>query len=105
MRNLKVIGRYKPLRQYWVDLEVSFYVLTFALNLIFYNMAHIIRELSKLCMFAIAWGIPVLLSRWNENNMFLWMFMVSFLVTVAVLNHYEELERVDDFKSDCDEHE
>lgn len=59
-------------------------------------MLGIIREISKLCMFTIMWVFPLLLSRWNGNNNFLWFFILSIVVTVGVFSHYEDLEKIDD---------
>lgn len=58
-------------------------------------MVHIIREVSKLLMFAITWTFPLLLSRWNENNEFLWFFILSLIITVGIFSHYEDLEEID----------
>lgn len=58
-------------------------------------MIHIFRELIKFCLTAMLWGIPVLLSWMNQNNHFLWLFVLSLLVTVGVLTHYEDLARIE----------
>lgn len=67
------------------------------------TMLYIIREISKLCMFTILWAFPLLLARWSGNNNFLWFFALSFLATVGVFSHYEDLERIDGFRYDDDE--
>lgn len=67
------------------------------------RMIHIIREISKLCMFVVLWGFPLVLSRWNEDNRFLWFFALSFIATVGVFGHYEDLERIDGYHFDTDE--
>lgn len=66
------------------------------------RMLYIIREISKLCMFTILWAFPLLLTRWNGNNNFLWFFVLSLIVTVGVFSHYEDLEKIDNCKSDND---
>lgn len=63
------------------------------------DMTYLIREISKLIMFIVTWTLPVLLSRWNENNHFLWLFILSLVVTVGIFQHYEELEKVSNFES------
>lgn len=57
-------------------------------------MLEIIRELCKFCMVALSWLFPVFLSRWNDNNGFLWFFILSFVLTVGIFSHYECLESV-----------
>ena len=66
-------------------------------------MIHLIREISKLSMFTIIWLIPVQLSRWNNNNSFLWLFILSFIITLFVFLHYEDLEKNDNLKDDNNE--
>lgn len=66
-------------------------------------MIHIVREISKLCMFTILWTFPVLLARWTGNNNFLWFFILSVIVTVGVFSHYEDLEQIDNFNSNNNE--
>lgn len=58
-------------------------------------MIYIIREISKLSMFTILWLFPIFLARWNENNNYLWFFILSLIVTVGVFSHYEDLERLE----------
>lgn len=55
----------------------------------------IIREISKLIIFIILWGFPLVLSRWNEDNSFLWFFALTVIVTAGVFSHYETLDKVD----------
>ena len=52
-------------------------------------MLPIVREIVKLIMFTIIWLIPVFLARWNSNNYYLWLFVVSALVTAGVFDHFE----------------
>lgn len=66
-------------------------------------MIHLIREISKLSMFTIIWLIPVQLSRWNNNNSFLWLFILSLIITLFVFFHYEDLEKNDNPKDDNNE--
>ncbi len=66
-------------------------------------MPHLIREISKLCMFIVTWAFPILLSQWNENNKFLWLFVLSVIVTGGVFSHYEELEKTDNLKDESNE--
>lgn len=63
----------------------------------------IVREISKLCMFTILWAFPLLLTYWSGNNNFLWFFILSFIVTVGVFSHYEDLERTDKLNRISDE--
>lgn len=83
-------------------LELFIYVRIFVLTKFENRMIHIIREISKLCMFTILWAFPVLLSRWNGNSHYLWFFALSLVVTVGVFSHYEDLEKIDNFNSDND---
>ena len=66
------------------------------------RMIHIIREISKLCMFTILWAFPLMLTRWTGNYCFLWFFALSLIVTAGVFSHYEDLEKIDNFNSDND---
>ena len=66
------------------------------------HMIYLIREISKLCMFLIMWGFPLLLTRWTGNSNFLWFFILSLIVTVGVFSHYEDLEKIDNLKDDND---
>lgn len=63
-------------------------------------MLYIIREISKLCMFVMLWGFPLLLVRWSGNYDFLWFFVLSLIVTVGVYSHYEDLEETDKKSND-----
>lgn len=55
----------------------------------------IVRELAKVVMFTILWGIPVLLAHLNQNNSFLWFFILSVIFTGIMFGHYEDLEKID----------
>lgn len=58
-------------------------------------MKYLAREISKLIMFAITWGIPVVLSKVNQNNYYLFFFILSSLVTIGLFSHYEDIESMD----------
>lgn len=58
-------------------------------------MKMVIREVSKIVMFVVIWCIPVLIYRWTEKSGFLWLFIVSILVTVGIFSHFEDLEKID----------
>lgn len=55
----------------------------------------ITREVIKLIMFTIAWAIPILSAKMFENTHFLWLFILSAIITVAVFSHYEDLEKLE----------
>lgn len=84
-------------------MELSICAYIFVLTKFENRMIHIIREISKLCMFTILWAFPVLLSRWNGNSHYLWFFALSVVATVGVFSHYENLEKIDNLNSDNDE--
>lgn len=54
----------------------------------------IVRELAKVLMFIVLWSIPVLLAHINQNNNFLWFFILSVIFTLMVFLHYEDLEKI-----------
>lgn len=66
-------------------------------------MKGLIREISKLCMFAILWACPVVLAHLFSNSAFLWLFILSIVGTIGVFSHYEDLEKIDLFDIDEDE--
>ena len=55
---------------------------------------HIIREISKLFMFTVLWGIPLLLAYLTDNNYYLWLFTMSFAGMCMMFGHYEDIERI-----------
>lgn len=55
----------------------------------------IVREISKLAMFAMLWAFPLWLSKDTGNYNYLWFLMLSVTFTMAMFTHYEDLERVD----------
>ena len=62
-------------------------------------MVHLIREISKLCMFTILWAFPIVLAHMFRSNYYLWFFILSLIVNVGVFSHYESLEKVDALKN------
>lgn len=58
-------------------------------------IVEIVREISKLAMFAMLWGFPMWLSKDTGNYSYLWLLIVSATFTMAMFTHYEDLERVD----------
>lgn len=62
-------------------------------------IVEVVREISKLVMFAILWGFPFWLSKDTGNYDYLWFLMLSVLFTMAMFTHYEDLERVDKLSS------
>lgn len=53
------------------------------------------REISKLAMFIIIWGFPLYLSRTMEDNRYLWLLVLSFILNIGMFSHYEDLEKID----------
>lgn len=51
-------------------------------------------------MFIVTWAFPILLAHWNDNNRFLWFFILSVMVTLGIFSHYEELEKINNLKID-----
>lgn len=58
-------------------------------------IVEIVREISKLAMFAMLWAFPLWLSKDTGNYNYLWFLMLSVVFTMAMFTHYEDLERVD----------
>lgn len=67
-------------------------------------MLQVVREVIKLCMFVVLWVIPANLANTFHNGGYLWGYIVSFIVTVGVFSHYEDLERTDRIPK-CDDEE
>lgn len=59
------------------------------------TMLNIFREISKLCILTILWGIPVLVSWMTQNYHYLWLFGLSLIATVGVLAHYEDIAKIE----------
>lgn len=55
----------------------------------------ITREISKLLMFTIAWAIPILLAKLFINTNFLWLFLLSIILTAAIFSHFEDLAKIE----------
>lgn len=67
---------------------------------------YIVRELSKLCMFIVLWGFPILLAKTFYNPAYLWFFAISFIATMSMFAHYETIARIENFiKEDIDDGE
>ena len=64
-------------------------------------MVFIVRELAKVVMFTILWGLPVLLAHINQNNYYLWFFVMSAIFSGLIFGHYEDLEKIDNRKCNC----
>lgn len=62
-------------------------------------MIYLIREISKLCMFTILWAFPIVLARMFDSSSYLWFFALSIVSTIGMFSHYEDLEKIDAFKS------
>lgn len=60
----------------------------------------IIRELCKLIMFIVLWGLPLLISYWNKNNYYLFLLICSGVFTILLFHHYETLEESDNYIND-----
>lgn len=63
-------------------------------------MKTFIREISKIIMFTILWGIPLLVAKHFDSPKYLWLFVVSGIFTSSMFSHYEELES---FEQDIEE--
>ena len=66
-----------------------------------------LREISKLIIFVVAFAMPVIVARMFDSPGFLWLYGVSAMFVMALHNHYETLERIDifrdNYKDDNDE--
>ena len=62
-------------------------------------MIQVVRELAKVIMFTILWGIPVFLSYINHSNSFLFLLLGSVLSTGFLIGHYESLDNHDNLKN------
>ena len=51
----------------------------------------IVREICKTIMFIVIWAMPFALAYNFGNTYYLFFFIVSFLVSVGVFSHYEDL--------------
>ena len=57
-------------------------------------MIRFVREVVKLTMFIIIWGIPIYLADRYKDSDYLWLFLACVLVMSWVFSHYEDLENV-----------
>ena len=65
---------------------------------------NMLREISKLIIFVVAFAMPVTVARMFDSPGFLWLYGVSAMFVLALHNHYETLERIDIFRdNDNDE--
>lgn len=55
----------------------------------------IFREVVKLAMFTFAWGFPLYLARIFDSRLYFWFFVLSFIITIMMFSHYEDLEKID----------
>lgn len=51
----------------------------------------IVREVTKMIMFIIFWGLPTLLAHWSADSSFLWFYIGSALGTIILFEHYERV--------------
>lgn len=58
-------------------------------------MLYIVRELTKLMMFAIIWLLPFGLAYVFSNQRYLWFFILSFFVSISIFSHYEDLTKAE----------
>lgn len=65
-------------------------------------MIYLAREISKLIMFTILWGFPILLAHLNKSNYFLWFFILSFIGNLQMFWHYESLSEDESRKTSND---
>ena len=80
-------------------------------NILFQNslikIKNMLREISKLIIFVVAFAMPVIVARMFDSPGFLWLYGVSAMFVLALHNHYETLERIDifrdNYKDDNDE--
>lgn len=56
-----------------------------------------LREIAKVFMFTLLWGVPVYLFHVTGTGRFLFLFIVSVFETFSLFSHYEALERTDRF--------
>lgn len=66
-------------------------------------MKTLLREFGKIAMFTILWALPFALASHFENTSYLWFFALSGIFTIAVFNHYEDLEKIDMWLTEVEE--
>lgn len=67
-------------------------------------MLNILREITKTVLILLYWLFPIYIVKMLENPRYLWLFIVSFLLTTLTLVHYENLAGVPDKSSDPEEY-
>lgn len=55
----------------------------------------LIRELFKTIMFIMIWTFPIYLTVHFSDARYLICFGISFVMTVSIFSHYENLEKID----------
>lgn len=65
-------------------------------------MTKIARETAKVLMFFIAWAFPIYIAKENDDNFFLFLFILSSMLTVSIFSHYEDLESKDNNDEQAD---
>ena len=55
----------------------------------------IVREICKTIMFLLVWVLPFVLAYVFANPIYLWFFIISFLVSVGIFSHYEDLVKAE----------
>lgn len=48
----------------------------------------VVREIVKLFMYVTIWAIPTATAFWFDKGAYLYLYIVSFIVTVGIFNHY-----------------
>ena len=56
----------------------------------------IVREICKTIMFIVIWAMPFVLAHSFDKPIYLLFFIVSFLVSVGLFSHYEDLSKEED---------
>lgn len=60
------------------------------------NLMRVVREVSKCVMFTAIWALPLVTSKLFDNPSWGWMWIVSFVVTLFIFGHFEDLEKKDE---------
>ena len=66
---------------------------------------HIVREFVKGLLVAFYWAFPIYLQQTTGVGKYLWLFIVSFLLTIATLDHYETIAVAENLKCKPEEDE
>ena len=59
-------------------------------------MVELFREIGKVCMFTLVWVFPIYLAQTNADSSYLWLFVISFILTFGIFGHYEDLRDTED---------